>query len=144
MVGTSKSKAGDDKEEKQLDAPRLPTEPGDSTAPDPEPSLDPEPVAAQAQPMDEQETPSTPDAEGEPAYLITLDMSNVPKVGDYELVEGQHDPSLVTIPGLGQFQNGTTTKIDEVQLALMSTHFSVTGITEMVPPAGVTIEKEGK
>jgi hypothetical protein len=109
------------------------------------------PVAAQAQPMDQQLRGGgvTPEPDPERAvggvYQISLDLPNVPKAGDVEVEPGQPDPSLVVIPGLGQFRNGTTRMIEGVQVELFRQHIGLTTSTEEQPqlPKGITIEKKG-
>jgi hypothetical protein len=154
MAGTQK-KTDSTKHE---DAPKLPDEaqPKPTTADD---APAEEKVAAQAQPMDEQESPTTPD-EGDASdnvavsidmdhtrrgkFAISIDVTGVPKAEDVEVKEGEHDPSLVTIPGLGAFRNGTTTVVDAERIFLFADHMKVTGVTEGQMPSGVTIKKEGE
>jgi hypothetical protein len=119
------------------DAPKLPDEA--------------QPVAAQAQPMDEQESAVTTmtadfvvDVDPELKFTVKVDMEGVPKAEDVKVKEGEHDPSLVAIPGLGAFQNGTTTEVSVEQVFLFVNHLQVTGITEANLPKGVTIQEGGK
>lgn len=77
-------------------------------------------------------------------YNVTVNYAHLPKADDVEVAEGDHDPTLVEIPGLGQFRNGTTTEVPGAQIQNFVNHLQVTGYTEVPTlPAGVTIEEGG-
>jgi hypothetical protein len=141
MAGTQKkSDTAEDKESRPLeDAPKLPDEVQPKTSK----------ADAQAQPMDEQDTPVTKmsdvtvDYDDDLKLVVAVDMAGVPKAEDVKVKEGEHDPSLVHIPGLGSFRNGTTTKVTAEQLFLFTQHLQVTGVLEGQLPPGITVKKEG-
>jgi hypothetical protein len=130
-----------EKPQVEKDAPALPV--------DENPPTTTAPVPAQAQPMDETLNATTPEPSDDPVggvFTITLDMEGVPRAGEYEVLAGHHDPSLVVIPGLGQFRNGTTQRVEGVRLMHMAVHFGVdpSNLKDVQLPEGVTIKKEGK
>jgi hypothetical protein len=142
MAGTDSKKDTSSPSAEDVSSPKT-----DAVTPDAASLPEAQEVAAQAQPMDQQESPTTTegtDSDDGNVYFVTLDMDNVPRAGEYEVKAGQADPSLVAIPGLGQFQNGTRTEISSTQLMLFTNHLSATGIESAALPAGVTIERKGK
>jgi len=133
------------------DAPKLP----DEVQPKQEnPPASVDNVAAQAQPMDEQETPTTREADSDDGtlrYAVALQVPGVPLADDVEAKEGEHDPTLVAIPGLGQFRNGTVNMVDENQIRFFLGHLGksfddidvdIDSVLRL--PAGIAIVKEGK
>jgi hypothetical protein len=139
MAGSTSRKSDKPETEKVDDAPKL-----ENVPPEEEfatnPPADSDVVDAQTRPMDQQENPSTEAAKDSvPEVFVTVNIPNVPVAATVK--EGQPDPSLVTIPGLGQFRNGTKTAIDATQLLLFQQHYAATNIGSARLPAGVTIEE---
>jgi hypothetical protein len=129
------------------DAPKLPdeTQPAEKKKENPPASSDV--VAAQAQPMDEQETPVTAVAtdvetsSAAPQYAVALQVPGVPLADNVEVKEGEHDPTLVAVPGLGQFRNGTVTMVNENQVKFFLNHLGQS-FDSLQLPVGVAIVKE--
>jgi hypothetical protein len=125
------------------DAPKLPDKPSE----DENPPAKSDVVDAQAQPMDEQESPVTEgETSGEGAATLTIMVPGVPTAEEVgEPKEGEHDPSLVEIPGLGTFRNGTTTELGTGRMQLFAEHMRSMGLTSpMRLPVGVNLKVEGQ
>jgi hypothetical protein len=140
MAGTSK------KTDPLEDAPKLPPEA------QPKPAKDVSAAEAGRVPSDgEDDTSAEPKQMSDitvnsvdDKFTVTVDMPGFPKAADVKVKEGEHDPSLVEVPGLGSFRNGTTSEVTGLQLWTFWNHLQVTGLTEAKLPAGVTIKEGGK
>lgn len=134
MAGTQKPRNTTTSEHE--DAPRIPVESEE------QPKADNTEKAPESEPVSVQELGSNTVGN---QFEITLDVANVPKAG--QIKDGPPEACLVEIPGLGQFQNGATHRIEGERLLHMAVHYGVgSNVQDMVLPQGVTIKKveEGK
>jgi hypothetical protein len=81
------------------------------------------------------------------AFDLTVDVPGVPhhdsEVAENAVLEGHPDPSLVTVPGLGQFQNGTVNEISAEQIMLAGSTFpAVYAVGDFHLPLGVKLEEQ--
>jgi hypothetical protein len=96
----------------------------------------------------EREAPSKP-APADPVpelpggtYVLTVEVPNIPTAKDVGKVdEGGSDPSLVEIPGLGQFRNGTTNKVAGVNVLATARMFASGNLNDLNMPVGVQLKK---